>query len=37
MGDLDAAEQELQAALALDPDSAEAHQALEALERKRGG
>ena len=37
MGDLDAAEQELQAALALDPDSAEAHQALEALQHKRGG
>ena len=36
MGDLQAAEQELQAALALDPDSAEAHQALEAMQSKRG-
>ena len=37
MGDLEAAERELQAALALDPDSAEAQQALEAVQRKRGG
>jgi arylsulfatase A-like enzyme/Flp pilus assembly protein TadD len=37
MGDLEAAEQELQAALALDPDSAEALKGLEAVQRKRGG
>jgi arylsulfatase A-like enzyme/Tfp pilus assembly protein PilF len=37
LGDLDAAERELEAALALDPNSADAQRSLEALQQRRSG